>query len=333
MIVLAYIFAGLSLLLSFVLHSKTVNRPLLFQNFSGVLSMNENLSVFRSEAAEKAYLAAYDHSLESWPVPYESKYISTSYGETHVLISGPEDGKSIVLMHGKAGSATNWYANVSALSDEHRVYALDILGDVGKSTVTKSYSNRSEFADWLTQVLDELAVQKTDMIGESMGSYLTINYALERPDRLNKIALLAPAATFSSFTKSFMLGGMSSSMLGFDFLIKRYIRTMTDNAELLENDAIKQSMLGLKSWRISKERPFLLPERLPDEDLLSLKVPTLLAVGENDVANRDSPTAVAERAKKLVAHVQTVIVPGAGHMLSMSKPEQINSMILVFLSD
>ena len=64
-----------------------------------------------------------------------------------------------------------WRDNIAALSCEQRVFALDILGDLGKSTIIKRYTNRGEFADWLTQVLDHLEIQKTDMVGLSMGGY------------------------------------------------------------------------------------------------------------------------------------------------------------------
>jgi pimeloyl-ACP methyl ester carboxylesterase len=293
--------------------------------------MAKNLPVFQSEEAKYAYYAAYDRTLESWPVPYESKYVSTSFGKTHVLVSGPEEGEAIVLMHGKGDSATSWIANVAALSNKHRVYALDILGDVGKSTVEKFISNRGEFVDWLTQVLDGLVIQKTAMVGLSMGSYLTINYALEKPERLEKIILLSPAATFSSLTTSSNLMGMISTILGFEFLIRRFTRSVTGSDELLESDVGKQVVLGMKSWRLPMERPYILPEMLSDDDLRNLKVPTLLVAGELDKVNRDSPAVVVERAQKLIANIQTIIVPGAGHTLNISEPEVINSAILDFI--
>jgi pimeloyl-ACP methyl ester carboxylesterase len=293
--------------------------------------MAKNQSVFKNEMAKNAYFVAYDRTLKSWPVPYESKYVSTSYGKTHILVSGPEDGESIVLMHGKGDSATSWIANVPALSSKNRVYALDILGDVGKSTVEKPILNRIDFADWLTQVLDGLAIQQTDMVGLSMGSYLTINYALEKPERLKKIVLLAPAATFSSLATSLNLMGMISIVLGFEFLIKRFNRSVTGSDELLESDVSKQVVLGMKSWRLPMERTYILPEMLSDDDLINLEIPTLLVVGELDNVNRDSPAVVVERAKKLIPNIQTIVVPGAGHTLNISEPEVINSAILDFL--
>ena len=295
--------------------------------------MTANLSIYKNEAAKKAYFAAYNLSLETWPVTYESRFVSTTFGDTHILVSGPINGKPIVLMHGKGGSATMWRDNIAVLSREHRIFAIDILGDLGKSTIIKRYSNRCEFADWLTQVLDGLEIQKTDMVGVSMGSYLIVNYALEKPDRLNKIVLLAPGATFSSFKMNLILKAMIVSIFGNEFLIKRMFRAFVDSDERLENVIFKQSILGMKCEVPGKEKPFLLPERLPDTELKHLKVPALLAIGENETINQDTPEIVIEKVKKLVPNIQTLIVPGGYHSLNMTNPEQANYLILKFLSD
>jgi len=295
--------------------------------------MIANQSVFRSEAAKKDYFAAYDHSLETWPVAYESIFVSTTFGDTHILVSGPINGKPIVLMHGKGGSATMWRDNIAALSREHRVFTLDILGDLGKSTVIKKYSNRSEFVDWLTQVLDGLDLQKTDMVGVSMGSYLIVHYALEKPERLNKVVLLAPGATFSSFKMNFLLKGMIASIFGNEFLIRRMFRAFVDSDERLEDVLFMQSILGMKCEVPGKEKPFLLPERLPDGELKNLKVLVLLAIGENETINQDAPETVIERATELIPNIQTTIVTGGYHSLNMTNPGQVNDLILKFLSD
>ncbi len=62
--------------------------------------MTQYQSIFKNDQAEAAYMAAYDRALEQWTVPCESKYVSTAYGETHMIVSGPEDGEPIIVIHG-----------------------------------------------------------------------------------------------------------------------------------------------------------------------------------------------------------------------------------------
>jgi pimeloyl-ACP methyl ester carboxylesterase len=59
-----------------------------------------------------------------------------------------------------------------------------------------------KLADWLTSILDALKKEKAYMAGLSLGGFLTISYALEKPERIKKIVLLAPATTFAPSVKA-----------------------------------------------------------------------------------------------------------------------------------
>ena len=78
-------------------------------------------SVFKSSQAEAAYMAAYDRTLEAWPVPYETRYVPTAYGDTHVIISGPEDGEPLILIPGSMTDATLWNPSIAAFARTYRV--------------------------------------------------------------------------------------------------------------------------------------------------------------------------------------------------------------------
>jgi pimeloyl-ACP methyl ester carboxylesterase len=165
-------------------------------------NMTEYQSIFKNEQAEAAYMTAYDSVLDNWPVPYETKSVSTSFGETHMIVSGPVDGQPIIVLHGGDSDATIMSPLFPALAQSYRVYALDVIGYSGKSKAVKTINDRAGVAEWLTGVLDALSIEKAHMVGWSMGGFLTTNYALEEPDRLNKIVLLAPAATFVPYSAS-----------------------------------------------------------------------------------------------------------------------------------
>lgn len=289
----------------------------------------ESLTVFKDEKAELAFMSAYDRVLESWPVPYESRFVPTTYGKTHVLVTGPEDAEPLVLMHGKNGTAAMWGANIAALSSAHRVYSVDAIGDVGKSNATRVFSDRAGLAEWLTEVLDGLGIEKADMVGLSVGGFLTASYALEMPDRLNKIVLLAPAATFSSLARSFVIQGMLSGMTGSSLIIKRFIRSIVGSKSLHKSDLLHLLFLSMKGERFIMRLP---PRALSDEELKSLRVPVLFVVGEKEWINKDKATRAIERAERLIENIQTAIVPNVVHFINIEDPEFIDSATLNFLS-
>ena len=55
--------------------------------------------VFPTPAIHAALMALYDAKLVQWPVPFEELDVPTSHGTTHVVVSGPEDGESVILIH------------------------------------------------------------------------------------------------------------------------------------------------------------------------------------------------------------------------------------------
>ncbi|NRF94544.1 hypothetical protein HQN89_26925 [Paenibacillus frigoriresistens] len=81
----------------------------------------------------RTFIQAYDRTLQEWEVPVESKYLDTSFGKTHVLISGPEDAEPLILLHGFGFSSTMWIENVKPLSERYCIYAVDFIGDINKS--------------------------------------------------------------------------------------------------------------------------------------------------------------------------------------------------------
>lgn len=78
-------------------------------------------------------MRAYEAVMAPWPTPHDDLTVRTSYGLTHVIASGPPNGRPIVLLHALMATATSWYRAVEHLSREHRVYAVDVLGEPGKS--------------------------------------------------------------------------------------------------------------------------------------------------------------------------------------------------------
>jgi pimeloyl-ACP methyl ester carboxylesterase len=96
--------------------------------------------------------AIYEEKLSRWPVPYESVYIQTQYGHTHVLISGNPGNRALVLLPGLAVTSMMWLPNIETLSKHFHCFALDLIGDHGKSRLidAKVYPRSGrEYSIWL----------------------------------------------------------------------------------------------------------------------------------------------------------------------------------------
>lgn len=284
-------------------------------------------SVFRSPEGEAEYYAAYDATLSAWPVPFRSLVVPTCAGRTHIIASGPEEAPPLVLLPMTFVSATMWIYNVADLNRRYRVYALDTIGDVGKSLPEGPLSSRADIARWLSDVFDGLRIKSAFMAGASYGGCMAMGFALDAPDRVRKIALLGPAATFTPLHLQFYLRGASIVMLPRRPVLLSFLRWCSTRNDLDDNSIVRQMHAGVKHLRFRPENG-LFPPVYTNDELRRLKTPLLLLVGDKERVL--DPARALERARRMVPDIEAEIVPGSGHALPIDQPAIVNERLQKF---
>ncbi|HVM70445.1 MAG TPA: alpha/beta hydrolase [Anaerolineales bacterium] len=293
--------------------------------------MSEILSVFRSPEGQAQYHAAYQAVLKEWPVPYEEFFTATCLGDTHVIASGPQEAAPVMLLHPAGGGGVTWVRNAGALSQHFRTYAIDTISETNKSVLTRPISirrQRQEFAGWMTDLLDGLKVERTDLIGNSFGGFLALNTALYLPERVRKIVLISPAATFvpiPAWAWHFMPANAIGPIIGSKrMLLKPY--------EWIWQDFPREgSIYQLRTVTALTGRPrHWSPSVFSDEELRKIKAPVLLLIGDHEVIYK--PQDAIKRATRLVTGLKAVIVPNANHIAEYTAAEFVNQQILGFLA-
>lgn len=285
-------------------------------------------SIFKTKQGEEEYYNNYDKTLDLFGVPYTSNYIQTSYGETHVVAFGNSSKKPLVLLHGMTMSSTMWYPNVKQLIEERFVYAIDVMGDFGKSKPIKIIKNKKSAAEWLNEVLTGLKLQTTDIAGHSMGGFLALNYSLLYPKRVSKLILLAPAASFNKMNPLFFMRIYPALLFHTENLIDSAFRWTSEKNEPLDVIIRNQVISG---YRHAKPLLRLMPTVFSKAELENHKHPTLLLIGEKEViypANK----AIAY-AKKYISNLEVHNIPGANHMFTVEQAELVNELMCRFLAD
>jgi pimeloyl-ACP methyl ester carboxylesterase len=287
--------------------------------------MKKKLPIFTTPEGRAKYLAAYEAMFALWKVPHDCIDVKTSYGSTHINVSGPGDGYPLVLLHSAGLSSTVWFANIAELSANHRVYAVDVIGDAGKSVADRLMMKRTDYAQWLKEVFDGLNIERCDLLGHSYGGWLTLNMALAYPDRLRKIVLLAPAASF------FPLGFITKIILYLaEFKIHPPARSFLQ-AGVAKGTVIEESFIHLIEKVTRYCSPVtMFPTVYTDEELKQIDLPALLLIGAGEKIY--NPQKATERAQQWMPDLTAKIIPNAGHLLVMDQPEIINALILRFLS-
>ena len=295
-------------------------------------------SPFKSPKGEDEYMEAYEATMRLWTVPYEDMYIPSRFGSTHLVVCGPKDAPPLVLLHCFFTSLTVWAYNIAKLSRDYRVYALDMMGQPSKSIPDQPISNREEMAEWLTGILDALEISKTDLIGYSYGGFAALNYAIHAPDRLKKLILLSPAGGLVPLKKQFFIRGMLSAalpglsrfttnILWFNWFFYQP-NLKNENTRRIFDCLSNQFALGMKYFRLA---PTVLPLAYKDEELRSVRNPTLLLIGQQEALY--DPVAAVKRARQLIPNIKTELIPRASHDMPVSQPETVNRKILEFLEE
>lgn len=287
--------------------------------------MQSYSTIFKTPKGQAEYLAAYDRSLSLWPVAYDSLDVPTSFGKTHVLTCGPRQAPPLILLHVMSFSSTMWYPNIADLSQSYRIYALDTIGDVGRSIPCQPVRNRFAYVQWLDEVLDGLGIEKAFVLGESYGGWLCLNLAGQRPERIQAIAVLSPAAGFLMYS---LRADLRFGLTLFPrFNAQKYWQWVMGERHQVEERFAEQLSLAKHykplGWPV-------IPMALSDDELRRIRVPTLLLIGEHEVTN--DPHKAIERAKRLISNLETELIPNAGHIMNIEEPEIVDQRVLSFFA-
>jgi len=283
-------------------------------------------ALFKSPEGEATYHAAYDKVLALWDVPYECLRVATQFGTTHVIASGPTAAPPLVLLHGIAISSTMWYPNIADLSRDFRTFAVDVMGDAGKSVPSHRPKNRAEHAQWLVDVFNELHIEQADVAGLSYGGFLTLNFALQAPDRVKRIVLLAPAGCFVRFRLAFWFRMASGMFLSPRAAFKSMIPWISARRDAAESLVFEQMLVN---WLFGRAQWGVWPRVFTDKELRSVSVPTLLLIGDREVIY--DPRVAIGRATRLIPRIEVAIIPNASHFLTFDQSESVDARVLDFL--
>jgi pimeloyl-ACP methyl ester carboxylesterase len=286
-------------------------------------------SGFKTPEDETAFRAAYDGAMQRWPVAYEELDVPTPFGTTHVVVSGPEHGPPLVLLHGYMATSVMWAPNLADFSKDFRVYSIDVMGQPGKSIPEEPIRDAGDYVAWLTATLNELHLGRVCLLGQSFGGWLALTYAAAAPERIRKLVLLSPGGILPLGTR-FTVRGLLVVALPTRFTVNWFMHwlgiTGADAEPLLE-----LMYLGLKHFRMPSETARVLPTPLSDAELRAMQVPVLLLVGDREVIY-DASRALA-RARRLIPDFAGEVVPDCGHDMCFSQRQVVDARVLDFLKE
>jgi len=291
----------------------------------------DNSIMYRALEGYRRSMALYDHMLSLVTVPYETCYVETRFGTTHVLRAGPRQASPVFLLHGMNANAVTWLPQINALAQRYCVYAADMPGGMGKSAPTRIPRTGSGYADWLTDVMDGLTVDKGSFIGVSFGSWLALKLATVASPRMISAILLSSAGFVPQSNRPLLK--MLPRFLLMPFVpMERRARMFLEvmGAPGYQPTPEDIEMFGLFLTYVKYDQRA--PDPQTDEELACLTCPTALFYGEHEAAFDKEPA--IQRARKMLPNlVRVEVVPGVGHGMTGEDIPRVNALLLAFLQE
>lgn len=292
--------------------------------------MSSQISVFDTSENRKKFLEAYNLLMETWSIPYEDKWIDTSFGKTHVVVSGPADGEPLVLLPGAQATSGMWGPMIPTLTKKRRVFCIDLIDQAGLSQPNKVLKNTQDSNAWLEEALNGLELNKVSIGGNSLGSFIASMFAISHPERVRKIILTAPAATVSGVRFLYIVKVIFASMVSSLSMKKRFLQ---NNAAGLVDDKNKLFQVLLKAMTVSKIISKILPRKLTVDELCNIKSPTLLILGAKDITSDKTADKIVKELSILKLKFQFEIIEEAGHLWTEQQYIFAGNKIEQFLND
>jgi pimeloyl-ACP methyl ester carboxylesterase len=282
---------------------------------------------FASPGAEARFTTAYDAVLDQWPIPVDAIDVPSRFGSTRVNVCGPVDGPPLVLLHGGGATSTVWFANVEELGRAHRIYAVDQMGDAGRSVHDgPPIRGSDDYSTWLDELCDHLGLGTVALCGHSYGAWLALNLALHVPQRVRALVLLDPTACFSGMRLGYRLHAIPLFARPTEQRMRNFLRWETGGAAL-DPAWLELAAIACADVRTS---PVVQPRRPAAAQLRASTVPTLVLLAE---ASRQHDTAqVAGTARDLMPVAQVAVLPSATHhTIPTVGAARLNREVLRFL--
>lgn len=261
--------------------------------------------------------------------PLRAETIDVPGGKLWYEVRG--EGPPLVLLHDGLVPSGTWDDQMPAFARLFRTVRFDRRGYGRSDPARAAFSD----VDDLQAVIESLKIDRAVLVGCSSGARLAVDYALAHPDRVGSLVLVGPVVSGLPHSEHFQRRGLENFRPMFrdenaDGLIEAWVqdRYILDPASTGARERLRRLLKGSRNPLADRGTESRAPERPAADRLAEVKVPALILVGASDIPD------VHAHAGALEAGIQgsrRVVVPGAGHLIHLERPDLFNETVLTFL--
>ena len=276
-----------------------------------------------------------------WPA--HSRQVEIEGTPVNYVDIGSGDREPIIFVHGLGGQWQNWLENVSRAAQERRVIAVDLPG-FGLSPMPAHEITISRYGRYVEALADKLGLGKVDLVGNSMGGYISAEVAIQFPARVDQLLLVSAAGITSAelaHRPMLTLGRIAAAVATYGAAQHRQmaarpksrhmaLQLVARHPSLLKGDLAYEGFFkgtgkpGFQdALRASLDYDFR--DRLPE-----IRQPTLIVWGEKDSI---IPVKDAQEFERLIGDSRKVVMKDTGHIAMAERPGTFNDLMMDFLAE
>jgi 3-oxoadipate enol-lactonase len=249
------------------------------------------------------------------------------YYELH----GLPEGFPVVFINGLLSDTTSWALQVPVFAQHFRVLIYDCRGQ-GQSDKPPGPYSADLHAQDLTGLLDALGIEQAHIVGISNGGTVALCFASQQQQRIARLVLVDTLAHADALIRAKLQGWLTAVNEGgpdlrFDVATPWVWgrRFLANNPDVLAAVRARAAQANVDAMRTLIEGAMQhdVRERLPQ-----ITLPTLVLVGEDDLL---TPPSMARELAAGLPNAELMLVPQAGHFLTVERPLVFNAAVLAFL--
>ncbi len=258
--------------------------------------------------------------------------LSDSARQVSYRNGGPEHpGASapIILLHGVGLQSAAWNAQAKTLAKSHTVVALDLPGH-GASSPLSQGAALPAFVDWLAKALDAMQIERTILVGHSMGALIASGFGATWPERTEGVALLNGVYRRDSLARDAVIQRAKSIGTGsFDVEtpLNRWFPDSASHQEARAKTAQWLSEVDIGGYATAYAA-FAEGDETYAEEYPKIACPFLAVTGELD---RNSTPAMSHTMASEVRHGKAIVVKGHGHMMCLTAADRVTEILTDWL--
>lgn len=244
------------------------------------------------------------------------------------------DGPAVLLIGGTGDPAESWQAQIEAFSHRYRVVAPDNRG-AGRSSLPASGVTIPAMAEDAAEVLRSLGIVHAHVAGFSMGGAIAQELAITHPDLVGSLVLsgtwAAPDVYFRRMVASWIVAARNASSereLLESFFLWIYSRKWHEDGTVDRLiDETLESPLAQDAHGFFAQAQACVDWEGSAERLRSVTVPTLVIVGDEDIA---CPPRLSQPIRAAMPHAELAVIRGGAHQPFQERPDEYNSIVADF---